>query len=145
MLPPGYLQAVYEEMRAEGALCVADEVSWRLLQPHGLPVAKWISDLWQHWEQDLCCFPGMLLLAVRGRPSSHKTMSSSTSCQLDARQSLDRGLTSTRHTYFEQPRQIWVCRLGLLGASCRWLVILGGIVESALQDWQVPGGLAAVS
>ncbi len=29
VLPPGYLAAVYEEMRAEGALCVADEVGGR--------------------------------------------------------------------------------------------------------------------
>ena len=26
VLPDGYLKAVYEEMRAEGAVCVADEV-----------------------------------------------------------------------------------------------------------------------
>ena len=26
MLPEGYLEAVYEEMRAHGALCIADEV-----------------------------------------------------------------------------------------------------------------------
>jgi 4-aminobutyrate aminotransferase-like enzyme len=26
MLPPGYLQAVYREMRAAGVVCVADEV-----------------------------------------------------------------------------------------------------------------------
>ena len=29
ILPDGYLEAVYEEMRAEGALCIADEVRVR--------------------------------------------------------------------------------------------------------------------
>lgn len=30
ILPPGYLAGVYGEMRAAGALCVADEVQVRL-------------------------------------------------------------------------------------------------------------------
>jgi len=44
ILPNGYLEAVYEEMRAEGAACIADEVPAKPLPPRLYVTPELVND-----------------------------------------------------------------------------------------------------